>query len=218
MTRGVICATKNTTRKHSTTFPVSVSHPCPAPLRPSCSTAPFSDFRHHGSVAVDKSDSVRVRMAPGNGQPQQRSQYHAIAKWNGVPTHGLHADDLEFEITGSQTGGRCTFLVQRRGSGMLTRGKAELGAGRWTLCHRRYIACFCACTRECSRPVSISRGSLIHEYTGSRWEYSDVVKWLGNATLDGGLFSLVQNGLEAVLHAAEGSVYVKTGPTFDARR
>ena len=65
--------------------------------------------------------------------------------------------------------------------------------------------------------MSTSRGSLIREYTGSRWEYSDVVKWPGNATLDGRLFSLVQNGLEAVLHAAEGSVYVKLGLMFDAR-
>lgn len=30
-----------------------------------------------------------------------------------------------------------------------------------------------------------------------------MVKRLGSATLDGGLLSLVQNGLEAVLHAAE---------------
>jgi hypothetical protein len=129
-----------------------------------------------------------------------------------------HADIPKFEITDSLTGGCCTFLVQRRGSGMLTKGKAEVGAGCWTLCHRRHVLCFRAYTRECSRPESTSRGSLIREYTGSRWEYSDVVKWLGDATLDGGLFSLVQKGLEAVLHAAEGSVYVKTGLTFDASR
>jgi hypothetical protein len=44
------------------------------------------------------------------------------------------------------------------------------------------------------------------------WEYSDVVRWLGNATLDGGLFPLVQNGLEALLHAAEAQRICEDGP------
>lgn len=42
-----------------------------------------------------------------------------------VPTHGLHADGFKFGVTGCLTGRRCTFLVQRRGSGMLTEGRAE---------------------------------------------------------------------------------------------
>lgn len=50
------------------------------------------------------------------------------------------------------------------------------------------------------------------EYTDSRWEYSDAVKRLGNATLNGGLFSLVQNDLEAMLHAAEAQHICEDGP------
>lgn len=43
-----------------------------------------------------------------------------------------------------------------------------------------------------------------------------MVKRLGNATLDGGLFCLVENGFEAVLHAAEAECICEDGP--DARR
>jgi hypothetical protein len=113
---------------------------------------------------------VRLRTSPyepGNEQPRQRSQYHAhsMNEWS-VPTHDLHADIFNLEVTGCLTGRRCMFLVQRRGSGMLTKGKAEPGAGRGSLCHRRHIICFRNCTRECSRPVSTSRGSLMR---GVHW-------------------------------------------------
>lgn len=54
-----------------------------------------------------------------------RSVFH----WS-VPTHARHADVFEVEVTGCLTGCRCTSPVQWRGSGMLTEGKAELGAGR----------------------------------------------------------------------------------------
>ena len=50
---------------------------------------------------------------------------------------------------------------------------------------------------------------------GNRWEHSDVVWRLGNATLDGGLFCLVMDGFEAMLHAAEAKCICTDGP--DAR-
>lgn len=43
-----------------------------------------------------------------------------------MPTEGLHADVFKFGVTGCLTGRR------RRGSGMLTKGRAELSAGHWT--------------------------------------------------------------------------------------
>lgn len=42
---------------------------------------------------------------------------------------------------------------------------------------------------------------------GNRWEYSDVVWRLGNATLDGGRFWLATNSEQPVLHAAEAKRY-----------
>lgn len=125
--------------KHSTTFPVSVPNPGLLHFDQIGPPRPFPHSSQHGSAPHGKSDSVRVHSSTQH-QPHNPATIAISILICQKRYPECHADPFPLcryrRVTGSQTGRRSTFLVQRRGNGMLTEGGAEMGAGKWTLCHR----------------------------------------------------------------------------------
>lgn len=122
-------------------------------------------------------------------QPRQRSQFWCRSRNPSTYVDSLRSIPMS-SVTDCLTGGRCTCTVQRCGSGTLTACRADY-KDVLVPCQymSRSVIYFESCTREHSRLSAIT-GPEMRRHSRS-WEHNNMLWRLGNATLDGRLFSLV---------------------------